>query len=217
MSKGRPSVLIVVLGLGNPGSEYTDTRHNIGFMVVDKLAALYSVKFGRPYGGLISGKGTVKGKEVLIAKPVTFMNKSGVAAKRAVAVAGIDLQACGDIESPNEEVEEAVDIDISGRLIVVTDDCDLPFGDIRLRRGGGSGGQKGIKSIIEWLGTDRFSRLRMGIGRPANVTEYGLADYFLIPFNNNEKESLEEELKRGVLALESFIEDGVDTAMNRYN
>ena len=203
--------MIVVLGLGNPGSEYEDTRHNVGFMVADKLAAVYDVKFGRTSGGLASGPGVVKGKEVLIAKPMTFMNKSGVAAKKALRDAGIDLGPYKDVEAAGETSE------LAERLIVVTDDCDLPFGTIRLRKGGGSGGQRGIKSIIEWLGTDQFSRLRVGVGRPANVTGDGLADYVLSPFNEDEEKALEEELTRGVSALESFIEDGIETAMNRYN
>lgn len=197
--------MIVVLGLGNPGSEYEDTRHNIGFMVVDKLTALYKVKFGRTSGGLASGSSVIKGKEVLIAKPMTFMNKSGVAAKKALRDGGIDLELSEDVTA------------LAENLIVVVDDCDLPFGDIRLRRGGGSGGQKGIKSIIEWLGTDKFSRLRMGVGRPANLTGDGLADYVLSPFAAREEKTLEEELTRGVLALERFIEDGIDTAMNEFN
>ena len=197
--------MIVVLGLGNPGSEYEDTRHNMGFMVVDKLAALYKVKFGRTSGGLASGSCVINGKDVLIAKPMTFMNKSGVAAKKALRDGAVDLESPEDVEA------------LADSLIVMTDDCDLPFGDIRLRRGGGSGGQKGIKSIIEWLGTDKFSRLRMGVGRPANLTGDGLADYVLSPFTASEEKTLEEELTRGVLALERFIEDGIDTAMNEFN
>ncbi len=206
--------MIVVLGLGNPGGEYADTRHNVGFMVVDRLAADCNVKFSRPSGGLVSTKAVIRSKDVLIAKPVTFMNKSGVGAKRALGEAGIDLRPDGDSGS-EDDLKEV--LDISDKVIVVVDDCDLPFGAMRLRKGGGSGGQKGIKSIVEWLGTDKFSRLRIGVGRPAKSSADGLADYVLSPFDKDEEESLEEELKRGVLAIERFVEEGIEAAMNTFN
>ena len=149
---------IMVVGLGNPGREYRETKHNIGFMAVDHLAAKYEIKLTRVQNKAITGSGTVGKMRVILVKPQTFMNLSGQAVSSLVRFYKI----------PHEN------------LIVAHDDVDLPFGTIRMRPGGGSAGQKGIASIISLLGTQDFARLRMGIGRPPGRMD--AAAYVLQPF-----------------------------------
>jgi PTH1 family peptidyl-tRNA hydrolase len=190
--------LVLIIGLGNPGAAYENNRHNIGFMVVDRLAAANSIKCsrklwppGRPY---LSGRGTIAGGDVVLAKPRTFMNRSGVAVS--------DLLSSLDI-TPRS-------------IIVVCDDCDLPFGRIRIRKRGGSGGHKGLESIIEHIGSTDFPRVRMGVGRPLESDEE-LSDYVLSPFSPDQKEGLDRVLKRGVASIQTILVKGIEYAMNVFN
>lgn len=208
--------MFFVVGLGNPGHEYENTRHNIGFMVVDRLATSLGIaldtkeaNYIRSSGYVLRPKGpeaeaTVEpkaepnhgiGAEVMLVKPQTFMNLSGNAARA--------LAASRDL-TPD-------------KLIVVCDDCELPLGKIRIRKGGGSGGQRGLASIIERLGTNEFVRVRMGVGRPAEGSNEELRDYVLDPFTEGEAPLAESEIKSGATAVESIIIDGIDAAMNRFN
>lgn len=184
---------IMVVGLGNPGREYRETKHNIGFMAVDHLAAKYEIKLTRVQNKAITGSGIVGEIRVVLVKPQTFMNLSGQAVSSLVRFYKI----------PHEN------------LIVAHDDVDLPFGTIRMRPGGGSAGQKGIASIISLLGTQDFARLRMGIGRPPGRMD--AAAYVLQPFVQADKEYLESFLDRAADALDCYIQNGLETAMNRFN
>lgn len=183
----------VVVGLGNPGREYRDTRHNIGFMVVDRLCKMMGISLTRMQSKALVGIGILEGQKVVVAKPQTYMNLSGQ------SVGGI-------VRFYKAEFE---------RLIVAHDDLDLPLGTIRLRPSGGSAGQKGIGSIIQQLGTQNFARLRLGIGRPPG--QMNPADYVLRPFTNSEQVLLDQVMDRVEGAVRVFIRQGLDSAMNQYN
>lgn len=183
---------VIILGLGNPGPRHLLTRHNIGFRVVDKLSAglripLYQARYQAFYG-----KGQVDGRQVVLAKPLTYMNGSGLAAIALCRAFGV---------APD-------------RLLAVYDDLDLPPGAIRLRPRGGSGGHNGLKSLIFHLGTEEFPRLRLGIGRPDTGEA---ADYVLEEFLPEQAGPLEEVLEQAAEAALLFVREGIETAMNRFN
>ena len=184
---------IMVAGLGNPGREYRETRHNIGFMVVDRLSEKYKIALTRVQNKAIIGSGVVGDNKVILVKPQTYMNLSGKAVVALIRFYKIEIT----------------------NLIVVHDDVDLPFSTIRLRPGGGSAGQKGVASIIEQLGTQDFARLRMGIGRPPGQMD--AATYVLQTFSGTDKVLLSEFLERATEALDCYIKEGLESAMNRYN
>ncbi len=188
---GQKTVMIV--GLGNPGREYRETRHNVGFMVVDRLADKHGIKLTRVQNKAIVGNGYIGGVKVILVKPQTYMNLSGQAVSALVRYYKIQLQD----------------------LIVAHDDVDLPFGVIRMRPGGGSAGQKGVASIIKLLGSQDFSRLRMGVGRPPGRMD--AAAYVLQNFAAAEHEFLQNFLDRAVGAMDCFLQDGLEAAMNRFN
>lgn len=184
----------LVIGLGNPGAEYAPHRHNIGFEVIDALARSHDMAFSRwKRSKARVAVGRIAGHPVLLAKPLTFMNLSGRAVHR--------LRWANDI--PLE------------RLLVVYDDLDLPLGRLRLRPEGGSGGHKGMRSIIEALGTQDFARLRVGIDRPSGGMDP--ADYVLQPFSDDEASCLTETIDRAVAAVECWLAEGIGTAMDRFN
>ena len=190
----------LIVGLGNPGREYRDTRHNVGFMVIDEIARRHQLalgmapaqvpetfmakKFGGPGGD---------GVPVLIAKPLTFMNRSG----DAVAA----LARYYDIAADD--------------LIVVVDEVALPFGKLRARARGSAGGHNGLKSIVERLGTTEFARLRLGVGRGDQRRD--LADHVLSKFEPEERAELDLFIARAADAAEMFAADGIATVMNAYN
>ncbi len=184
--------MFLIVGLGNPGLSYKDTRHNVGFMVLDRFCARNQLAFGKSGRTYHSVSFIFDSQKVLFIKPRTFMNESGRAVKKAVSERDIS--------------------DLS-RLLVVSDDLNLPFGTIRLRDSGSAGGQKGLKSIIEHLGTDRFPRLRVGIGNGYRDA----ADYVLSPFSRQEKKELPFVLDAAVDALELFLREGIELTMSRYN
>ena len=183
----------LVVGLGNPGREYRETRHNIGFMVIDRLGEITNIKLTKVQGKAIIGVGKYKENKVILAKPQTYMNLSGQAVTALMHF---------------YKVEPA-------HLIVAHDDVDLPFGQIRMRPGGGSAGQKGVGSIIEKLGSQDFARLRMGVGRPPGQMD--AAAFVLQRFGQADLEFLPEFINRGAEAVVSFMVDGLDNAMNRFN
>ena len=182
-----------MVGLGNPGREYRETRHNIGFMVIDRLGEITNIKLTKVQGKAIIGVGKYKENKVILAKPQTYMNLSGQAVTALMHF---------------YKVEPA-------HLIVAHDDVDLPFGQIRMRPGGGSAGQKGVGSIIEKLGSQDFARLRMGVGRPPGQMD--AAAFVLQRFGQADLEFLPEFINRGAEAVVSFMVDGLDNAMNRFN
>jgi PTH1 family peptidyl-tRNA hydrolase len=182
----------IVVGLGNPGDQYSKTRHNIGWMVLDRIAerAGWEGK-GRTRDAAAIAMGRYRGLDVAIVKPLTFMNESGLAVRKVLA----------------REHAPLVD------LLVVADDFALPFGKLRFREGGGPGGHNGLGSIIDELSTEKFSRLRIGIGAPGR----GFADHVLTPFAPDERQRLDELLDAGADAVEEWVRHGTSKAANRFN
>jgi PTH1 family peptidyl-tRNA hydrolase len=184
--------LLLIIGLGNPGAAYQATRHNVGFMLVDRLSESCGIKCDMPGWKSCWGRGSLAGTDVVLVKPQTFMNLSGEAVAWFTGALTVD----------------------AGSVLVAYDDSDLALGRLRIKRGGGSGGHKGIESVAAALGTNDFPRLRLGIGRPS---EGDLTDYVLSPFAVDEGESVEEMLTRAADSIEVIIAEGMDSAMNRFN
>lgn len=182
----------LIVGLGNPGKAYAYSRHNIGFMCVDHLSKKHKLLFDKRRYSAKLAFGLVRDVPVLLAKPQTFMNLSGSAVYELARSYQIKLED----------------------LLVISDDMDLPFGAIRLRRGGSAGGHKGLASIISSIKTDSFPRLRLGIGRP-EMSEP--VDYVLQNFTGAERKELVEILDLAVEAVECLLVEGIDKAMNEYN
>lgn len=192
----------LIVGLGNPGTKYKNTRHNIGFMAVAYLAEANGIRFNKSNFKSHWGKGNIQGREVILAEPQTFMNLSGEAVRL--------LADYFCIEPKN--------------IVVIYDDIDLGFGAIRIRLKGGSGGHKGIESIIEQLDTNNFPRIRLGIGRPENREQgagsreqVDVAEYVLSPFNSEEVSTVLTVMNRTKEAVDVILKDGIEKAMNRFN
>lgn len=183
----------MIVGLGNPGSKYAHTRHNIGFMCVDALAKKFSIVLDSVKFQAKFGEGIIAGKRVLLVKPQTYMNVSGV------AVRGL---------SSFYKIEPA-------QILVIYDDLDTPLGTLRIRAKGGAGGQKGVRSTIDHLGTEEFPRVRFGIGRPPGKMD--AAAYVLQEFIKDEAILAQETLDRVIKAVEIWLTEGVEMAMNRQN
>jgi PTH1 family peptidyl-tRNA hydrolase len=184
----------LIVGLGNPGCKYAATRHNVGFMVLDRLAADVDVVVKKKMFKSLVGRGMIGRENIILAKPQTFMNLSGEAV--GLLVNWFKL-------SPAD-------------LIVIYDDLDLPPGNVRVRPGGGSGGHKGMQSIIRVLGTQKFPRIRIGIGKPP-VLDFEAADYVLSRLNPGEMGKIEEALKMAAESVKCIVRDGLEAAMNLYN
>jgi PTH1 family peptidyl-tRNA hydrolase len=183
----------VIVGLGNPGSPYERTRHNAGFLLVGELAAAHAIKIRQERHGACVGDGNIGAHRCLLALPQTYMNRSGDSVRRLLSFTGLE----------------------PGALVVVHDDMDLPLGRLRLRRGGGAGGHRGIASLLEHLGSPDFTRLKIGVGRPPQgVPAEG---YVLQEFAASERDTLRETLARGVATLEILLARGLDAAMNACN
>ena len=182
----------IVVGLGNPGGPYQDTRHNIGWMVLDRLAdkAGWTGK-GRTKDASAIVAGRYHGLELILVKPLTFMNDSGIAVRKVLAREHVPLSD----------------------LLVVADDFALPFGKLRFREGGGAGGHNGLGSIIDELGTEKFSRLRVGIGAP----DRGFIDHVLSRFDPAERQRLDELLDAAADAVETWARLGTNKAANQHN
>lgn len=182
----------LIVGLGNPGTEYEGTRHNVGFMVIDALAEEKGVRLEHD-GDALVGKASHRSFPFDLVKPLTYVNRSGEAVRR--------LMRARDL-SPSE-------------VLVIVDDVHLTPGTLRLRPGGGSGGHNGLDDIIERLGTDAFPRLRLGIGN--DFPRGGMVDYVLSPFTSSERPFVEEAVERACQAALVFVTEGVEEAMNRFN
>ncbi len=186
--------MIIIAGLGNPGKEYENTRHNAGFMTIDKLAESYGIDVSEKKHKALIGKGVIEGQKVILAKPQTFMNSSGES-----------LRELTDYYKP----------DIATEVIVIYDDITLDVGSIRVRKHGSAGGHNGMKSIIAHLGTEEFARIRVGIGEKPPKTD--LADWVLGHFSKEDKETLEEGLEDARDAALMLLNKEADEAMNKYN
>jgi len=186
--------MYIIVGLGNPGKEYSNTRHNIGFRVIDRIADQYRIEVSENKHKAKVGKGIIGGQKVVLVKPQTFMNLSGESIRSVIDFYKID------------EKEE---------LIVIYDDISLDVGQLRIRKKGSAGGHIVIKIIIAHLGHDTFLRIKMGVGE--KPSGYDLADYVLGHFTKEENQVMEEAINNAALAVESMITEGPDTAMNRYN
>ena len=188
--------LHLIVGLGNPGAEYAKTRHNVGFLLVEKLAARWKTDWAneRKFSARIARAGRNR-RRVLLCRPQTFMNLSGETVRALVDFYQLPRPLLG--------------------LLVVMDDADLPLGEIRLRAEGGSGGHHGLESIEQHLATREFARLRIGIGRKDGARE--ITDYVLGKFDPGEAALMEKVLDRAASQMECWLDDGIQNAMNRFN
>ena len=184
----------LIVGLGNPGQEYEMTRHNLGFMLIDRLFERAGGRRFRPESSAKVAEVTLAGRRVILAKPQTYMNLSGDAVRPL-------LDRYGEADP--------------GNLIVASDDVALPFGMIRVRARGSAGGQKGLKSIIERLGTQEFARVRLGVKPDHPVDD--LSNFVLSPIRRRDREELEETVDRAADAVEMILTEGVERAMARFN
>jgi PTH1 family peptidyl-tRNA hydrolase len=187
----------LIVGLGNPGRSYARHRHNVGFICLNHFARSEGIKLDKKKGLARIGQGKVADKEVVLARPQTFMNNSGRSVSRLVEKFNID---------PND-------------LIIIHDDLDLPLAKIRISHGSSSGGHKGINSIIQELGTQDFIRLRVGIGRPnkPEISEDDIIDYVLSNFTPAEKRAIDSILSKVDEAILCLLQEGLTTAMNQFN
>lgn len=180
------------IGLGNPGKEYAQTRHNIGFMAIDALASEWNIDMNREKFKGIYGMGMVNGEKVYLLKPVTFMNVSGECVRPFMDYFNIELQD----------------------VIVCYDDMDTVLGKNRLRAKGGHGGHNGIKSLIQHFGTNEFARVRMGIGKPVHES---VVNYVLGRFRSEEQPDVNESIKQAVAASKYCLDNSFENVMNRFN
>lgn len=186
--------MYVIAGLGNPGREYENTRHNIGFRFIDDIAKKYQITMLERKHKAIVGRGYIDGQKVILVKPLTYMNLSGESIR---------------------EVTDYYKVDVTTQLVVVSDDINLDVGQLRIRKKGSAGGHNGLKNIILHLGREDFTRIRMGVSdKPQG---YDLKDYVLGHFTNREQKTLEETFEKAEQAVRMIMQGDVDGAMNRYN
>jgi PTH1 family peptidyl-tRNA hydrolase len=185
--------VFLIVGLGNPGKEYDKTRHNVGYDVVDRLAGTNSIKVDRIKFKALTGEGTIAGKRVMLMKPLTYMNNSGIALREAM-------------EYYKLSVED---------LMVIVDDIDIEFGTTRIRKKGSAGSHNGMKSIIYHLKRDDFTRIKLGIGK--KPPEWDLADFVLSRFSTDERREVDKMVIKAAEAVEAILKDGIDAAMNSFN
>lgn len=190
MSGNRTSLIV---GLGNPGEKYSRTRHNAGFMVADEIADSSSIALTKNKFDVVFGRGRIKGNDVIIAKPMAFMNRSGLPIRKLADYFGIK---CED-------------------LIVLYDDIDLPFGRIKIKEKGGHGGHNGIRSLVDTFGSRDFPRLRVGVGRSGNGAD--VTGHVLGRFSVEEAEVLTRMVSDAGKAVVSIVCDGLTVAMNNFN
>lgn len=182
----------IIAGLGNPGDRYQETRHNIGFRVLDRLAEINNIPLTTKRRQTLYGTGSINSQKVVLAKPMTYMNRSGEAVVKTAGFFHLGLED----------------------LIVIHDDLDLSFGRLRFKQRGGDGGHQGVRSIIENMGGGNFLRLKVGIGRPPEGMEP--AEYVLNSFDLSEQSRLDSVIDRAAEAVKVLIFDGIQTAMNRF-
>jgi len=187
------SIVKLIVGLGNPGKKFTFSRHNIGFLVINRLARANNITLKKRKFKSRWGVGRISGHRVILAKPYTFMNLSGEAIKR---------------------FQEEVSLE-SQQLIVIQDDLDLDFGRIKIKEKGGDGGHKGIRSIIKVIGSGAFTRVKIGVGKPQR--DMDVAEYLLQPFDDSQRRLLNDVISKVQMAVEMILEEGIQAAMNRFN
>lgn len=185
--------MIIIAGLGNPGREYASTRHNVGFDVIDVLAERYNIRMNKLKFKGVTGEGTIDGKKVLLLKPSTYMNNSGISIREAVSFYKVEMKD----------------------LLIIYDDIDIDFGTIRIRKKGSAGSHNGMKSIIYHLTDDSFPRIKIGIGKKPEG--YDLADFVLSKFSQDERKIIDETIRKASDATEAFVKDGIDNCMNNFN
>jgi PTH1 family peptidyl-tRNA hydrolase len=188
-----PDTMYLLIGLGNPGREYRDTRHNVGFMFIDRLCVRLNARGMKVQSKAVVTTAAYQDRKLILAKPQTYMNLSGQSAQGLLHFYKIPME----------------------NMLIAHDDLDIPFGTIRIRSKGGPGGQKGMASTIEQLGTKEFPRLRIGIGRPPGRMDP--AAYVLQNFSREEIKSLSEILDRAAEAALEFVVNDLNMAMNKYN
>ncbi len=192
-AEASPEAAALIVGLGNPGREHVNNRHNVGFMAADRWAAAHAISFNKIQHHAIIAMGRSGERRIIAAKPQTYMNDSGRAVGALLRFYKIPVE----------------------QLLVIFDDLDLPFGALRLRADGGAGGHNGMRSIIQHLGGNRFARLRFGIGRPPGRMDP--AAFVLQDFNRDEAAALDSLLDRAEQAIDTFLSAGITTAMNQFN
>lgn len=185
--------MIVIAGLGNPGSKYSETRHNVGFDVVDRLAQSNDIRVNKLKFKALIGEGFIGTERVLLVKPSTYMNNSGQSIREIMEF----------YKLPPEN------------LLVVVDDIDIEFATIRLKKKGSAGSHNGLKSIIYQIQADDFPRIKVGIGK--KPTYYDLADFVLSKFSSDERKLIDQAIKKASDAAEEFVKSGIDKAMNEFN
>jgi PTH1 family peptidyl-tRNA hydrolase len=186
--------MYLIVGLGNPGKQYEATRHNMGFDTIDYLVEKHKIPQSGVKFNAMYGKGIIGGEKVILMKPLSFMNLSG---------------------GPVREMANYFKIDPETEMIVIYDDIDLEPGQIRIRKQGSAGGHNGIKDIIKQLGTEKFLRIKVGVG--AKPKGWDLADHVLGRFSTSERKLVDEAIEKAAAAAEEIISKGADAAMNEYN
>jgi PTH1 family peptidyl-tRNA hydrolase len=185
----------LIVGLGNPGRDYANNRHNIGFICLNHFARTHGIRFDRKQGRARIGMGKVAGNEIVLARPQTYMNLSGESVSRLVNKFNINLND----------------------LLVIHDDLDLPLGKIRISQGSSAGGHRGINSIINCLESQDFIRLRIGIGRPEEISEDDVITYVLSDFTPEQKQAITPVIPRVSEAILCLLTESLATAMNKFN
>jgi peptidyl-tRNA hydrolase, PTH1 family len=183
----------LIVGLGNPGRDYENTRHNVGFWTIDEIARRSGVTVNKLERRAVTADATLVGKRVLLAKPQTFMNSSGEAVRALMDFYKID----------------------AAQLIIINDDIDIPLGTVRIRKDGSHGGQNGLRSVIQHVGSQNFARIRLGIGRPSGRKDP--SGHVLAPFRGDDEITARLMVDRAANAVETWLRDGIELAMTRHN